>query len=409
MYDAKPRSQARILSQLLSQTVPQLLLALALVATGAWAARADNDGVYLTVKSGQPGELLADGKSRTILEAHLDPGAACWKQAIEAEGAFTLQVSTSLGTIEPTLATGTLSQFPMPLTLIAGTTSGTALVDVRAYYCPPGAVGAFGVCSDPQSQQNVCLANLSISIGDAAPAPAQPQPPAAPEEAPAFSASLSTVPPLPVEGGVVTCTVRVEGAREGESLAYTWYVDSDQAATTSTPTWTWDPALAGRHAIGVDVLGDARSLELSVEIDVQAKPAQEAPQAEGGAQAPAQPPQQPGVQPPVPAQPPQAGAGQGEDAAEPPGVRQPERPFKPSQGETGYPDPGEPGSPGAGAVEARGPVEELIEGEVARAPTAREAALAGALTGGAAIVKLALDLEAVRRARQVRDATPDLP
>jgi hypothetical protein len=308
----------------------------------------------------------------------------------------TLQANTSLGTIEPTITSGKPGAFPLALTLTAGTTTGTALVGVSAFYCAPDAVGAFGVCSDPQAQQNTCTAELSIAIGDAdQPPPAQ----EAPKEV-ALAASLSCAPPAPVEKGLLDCTVQVEGARDNEALAFTWYVDSTEVATTAKPTWTWGEALAGKHDIGVDVAGDARSTRQTIEVDVQ--PAQQEVQEPVESQAPALPPpggaqppsSQGGAQEAAPAQ----GAGGVDDRAL---QQQDDRPFKPSPGE-GY---GE----GSEDVRVRGRVEALIEGASSRAPAPGRAAVAGALTGAAVIGKLILDLEALRnREKRVRDAAPDL-
>jgi len=267
--------------------VPTAGLAIVLCLALAAGALAAPGGIDVGFASGHSDTLQADGTSRTVLEVTLTSlSDACWGGEVSGPGKFSLLVSATKATVEPAVAVDV--QFPAQLTVTAGKESGTAEVKVQASWCPEDAVGAFGVCSDQSRAQSKCEAQISIPIGDAAP-PAEPAKPSdrdddgvpdaddacpdqkgkPPDGCPDFEAVLGCTPQSPVAGQKLNCSVTVQGARPGEQLNYVWYVDSTEAARTTSPAWTWNSAVAGGHDIGVDVMGDARSLSKTVSVKVQ--------------------------------------------------------------------------------------------------------------------------------------------
>ena len=285
-------------------------LAALLCLAPAMHARAEMGGIDVYIKAGKPTELQADGKSRTTLVVEaVDLSHSCWGGPVSGDGTFTLLVGAKNATVQPNNKVDI--RFPADLTVTAGTESGVADIKLMASWCPKGAVGAFGVCTDQVRGQAKCEAEISIPIGDAAPAP-PPDPAKPPEEKPDASAKFGVTVACAAkkpegdksqagkleEGQPLVCTAAVQGARPKETFQYIWYVDGTQMATTTTPTWTWDKATAGYHEIGLDISSndDPRSEKGDTSVDIPAA-------AQSPAQ-PAQPPAQPAQPPAQPAQPP---------------------------------------------------------------------------------------------------------
>lgn len=265
-----------------------LLPVLVLLAWASSIALADGEGVFVTIKPGQPDALIADGKSRTVLVVDVDTSAACWGGTIESGGQFFLQATASKATVSP--ATTADAKFPADLAVTAGKETGTAEIKVQVSYCPPGSVGAFGVCTDPKAKQSRCEAQISISVGEASAPPDTGKPadrdgdgvpdaddrcpdekgPVEDDGCPEFKATLGCSPTAPASGDKVVCTVKVQGAYPKEPLRFQWYLGSKEMATTSALSWTWDKAEAGEHDISVDVVGDSRSTRATTPVDVKA-------------------------------------------------------------------------------------------------------------------------------------------
>jgi hypothetical protein len=247
--------------------LPTVGLAIALCLALAGEALATPGGIEVTVGSGHLETLHADGVSRTVLEVTMtDPGHECWGGEVSGPGTFSLLVSAAGATVDPPMAV--VREFPAQLTVTAGEESGTAEVKVQASWCPEDSVGAFGVCTDQSRAQSRCEAQIWIDIGGTAP-PAEP-PETDDEAVPALEATLGCAPERPVAGGTVSCSVGVQGARAGEQFVYVWYVDRGEMARGGSSAWSWASATAGAHHIGVDVVGDGRSLEKTVAVEVQA-------------------------------------------------------------------------------------------------------------------------------------------
>ncbi len=263
-----------------------LVIALCLALTGQ--ALAAPGGIDVGIASGHPETLQADGVSRTVLEVWVTSlSDACWGGEIAGPGTFSLLASATGATVDPTMAVGV--EFPAQLTVTAGKEGGTAEVKLQASWCPEDAVGVFGVCTDQKRGQSKCEAQISIPIGDAAPPPDPAKPPDRdddgvpdadddcpdqkgknPDGCPDFEATLGCTPQNPVAGQPLSCSVSVQGARPGEQFQYVWYVDSSETARTTSPEWTWESATAGAHDVGVDVMGDARTLAKTVTVKVGA-------------------------------------------------------------------------------------------------------------------------------------------
>jgi hypothetical protein len=127
--------------------VPKAGLAIVLCLALAVVALAAPGGIDVGFASGHSDTLQADGTSRTVLEVTLTSlSDACWGGEVSGPGTFSLLVSATKATVEPTVAVDV--QFPAHLTVTAGKESGTVEVKVQASWCPEDAVGAFGVCSD---------------------------------------------------------------------------------------------------------------------------------------------------------------------------------------------------------------------------------------------------------------------
>jgi hypothetical protein len=82
---------------------------------------------------------------------------------------------------------------------------------------------------------------------------------------------LGCQPSTPSTEEQVVCTADVSGAGEDESLEFQWYLDGNSIDTTQEPTWRWRAEETGAHQIGVQVLGDDRSAEATVTVEVSEK------------------------------------------------------------------------------------------------------------------------------------------
>jgi hypothetical protein len=83
-----------------------------------------------------------------------------------------------------------------------------------------------------------------------------------------LSVQLLCQPGALLVGDRVTCSAQLLGARKGEDIEYTWYLDSAKEADTREPTWTWPSAEKGVHDITVYVQGEGRDTESTVTIEV---------------------------------------------------------------------------------------------------------------------------------------------
>ncbi len=249
------------------------VLCLCLWVFGTAAAEPLRD-LGLWVKPGDPESIPADGSSKTHLLVDLDH--CSWVGSASSDGTFQLQVSTTLGSISPGFASNLdFNPFPPELTLTAGTTSGTATIQAKLDYCPPGGVMAFGVCSDPESQGKypTCVGTAQVEIvpytaPGAAESSEKDEEEAEEGESKEFSAGMTCSPPSPIVGQTITCTVSVKNAAEGEDLSYTWYLENAAGVTTSNHTYSWPANESGGHSIVVEVLGDNRWTRASIDVNV---------------------------------------------------------------------------------------------------------------------------------------------
>lgn len=407
MYSAKAHSRARMM---LCLCLGQLLLALALLASGPWSAppaRANGDGVWFEFKDGQPQELVADGKSQTVLLVQMDRAALCWGEPISDDGSITLVMSASLGSIAPENMSVKPAGFPVEVVFTAGTKSGTAVIRVdQAFFVALGSVDVFGVGSD--RTQGMCRAEITIPIGDPPIVPDEEKPAEEEKEEEEFDASMTCEPVKPVEGEKLTCTATVKGAGPKEKISYQWYVGSQEVDGATGQSWAWDKVKAdddGYCDIGLDVWGEGGHFKrLTKSIHVEFK-SQEEPLQEDSRE-----PEPPAVEP---AQPPAKDAADGAaDTAEVEPVDEQSasaRELAPQPAGEDKPLSDVGGTSFEAGGDKRGVVERVIEGQERRMVTPREAALAGALTGGAAIVKLMLDLDFLRRGGRPSREASDLP
>jgi hypothetical protein len=226
------------------------------------------------VKPGDPESMPADGKSQTHLL--VDINRCSWVESASSDGTFQLQVSTTLGSISPGFASNLDSgSFPPELTLTAGSTVGTAKIEAKLDYCPPGGVMAFGVCTDQASygKYPTCIGTANVEIlpytpPESAESSEKEEEEAEEEESKEFSAGVTCSPPSPKVGQTITCTVSVKNAAEGEDLKYTWYVGNADGVTTSKPTHPWPANESGGHTVVVEVLGDNRWTRASIDVNV---------------------------------------------------------------------------------------------------------------------------------------------
>lgn len=143
------------------------------------AVSGQNSGMVIRVASGFPAEVPADNQSETVLELDLD--SCNFGLPVSSDGTFSLSISTTLGTIDPPFATSMDGgEFPPRLTLRAGSTTGAAVVEVIASYCPAGAVVLMGVCVDQSYQDATCIGTTTVEFitpgagaEEAAPPPAE--------------------------------------------------------------------------------------------------------------------------------------------------------------------------------------------------------------------------------------------
>lgn len=89
-----------------------------------------------------------------------------------------------------------------------------------------------------------------------------------PDGCPDFEAQIGCSPEQPEPQVQVICSVRVTGDRPGETLQYHWYLDSAFVETTTQASWTWDSATPGTHDVGVQVVGEGRSVDADGTIQV---------------------------------------------------------------------------------------------------------------------------------------------
>ncbi len=90
-----------------------------------------------------------------------------------------------------------------------------------------------------------------------------------PDGCPDFTVQLGCDPQKPFPRQPVVCSASLTGVREGESVEFHWYLDSAFVQTTSLPSWTWGKAESGTHDVDVQVVGEGRSLEARVILEVE--------------------------------------------------------------------------------------------------------------------------------------------
>jgi hypothetical protein len=119
--------------------------------------------VIITLKPGHPGHLPADGVSQTVLLIDVVPSAFCWGGQNILEGKLGVVPDTTLGTVS---YPGQVlpDEFPAEVVFTAGTTAGQAVVTVKVSYCTERGVMAYGVCTDPGSENWRCEGKATIVI-----------------------------------------------------------------------------------------------------------------------------------------------------------------------------------------------------------------------------------------------------
>jgi hypothetical protein len=90
---------------------------------------------------------------------------------------------------------------------------------------------------------------------------------------PPFSAELGCVPANPKTDDAVSCTVRVLGVREGETIQFLWHLNSALVGTTGNRSWSYGKLEEGTQYLSVQVGGEGRSVDASVALTVDAAPA----------------------------------------------------------------------------------------------------------------------------------------
>ncbi|MCL1693976.1 MAG: hypothetical protein M3096_09845, partial [Actinomycetia bacterium] len=91
---------------------------------------------------------------------------------------------------------------------------------------------------------------------------------AADDGCPPFAAVIGCVPSQPVPEEAVVCTATVTGRHVGETLAFGWYLDGGGVQSGPSATWTWGSSEAGTHDVGVQAVGEGRSSDADVTIEV---------------------------------------------------------------------------------------------------------------------------------------------
>jgi hypothetical protein len=232
------------------------------------SANAQTGGVHIWVKPDSPTELVADGKSQTQLL--LDMEDCKWGSTGMIQG----QIKLTLGvTLNPaSIDTLDLSKvdFPVELTLTAGSRSGMAKVEVSVNYCTEGNIMLVGQCSSSlEKVPKTCTGEFEIMIN---PAPVSEDTSSESDEegseSEEFAVAIGCTPGGPQVGAQVTCTASVSGANDGELLEYVWTLERNAGERSKVGNFSWKGAETGYYEVAVEVFGEDRTTSKTLRVEV---------------------------------------------------------------------------------------------------------------------------------------------
>ncbi len=248
------------------------LLVLFLIAGALFTrvAYAQVGGLSIYTKTGDPTELVADGKSQTRLM--FDLSGCVWYPAAGADDLLQVEITTSLGTsASPPSVNKTIVKAgsPFEVTLRAGSQTGTAKVTATASFCKEGNLMAYGTCSSIDEQNTPkCTGEFEITVLPAGSGGEEEESAEESEETDELSVSIAC-PSNPKMGESVSCTASVSGAQEGESLEYLWSLEGKAGSKTKDRTFTWKGEEIGYYEVSVEVFGqEDRSARKSLQVTV---------------------------------------------------------------------------------------------------------------------------------------------
>jgi nitrogen regulatory protein PII len=241
------------------------------------SASAQVERIDINFKEGDPIELTADGSSQTHLM--MDLSKCSWYPTAAEGDLLQIEFTTSLGTaLSPPSINTTFGEvdFPIELTIRAGTLPGAAQITATASFCTSGNVMVFGVCSSIEEYDNPkCTGEFYIPIGGAAPAIEGEEK----EESEDLSVAI-TCPSNPKKGESISCTASVSGAKGDESLEYIWSLDGSAGSKTKNNSFNWQGEESGYYEVSVEVFGDNRTVKNTLLVNVfdpETKPEEDQP------------------------------------------------------------------------------------------------------------------------------------
>jgi hypothetical protein len=85
---------------------------------------------------------------------------------------------------------------------------------------------------------------------------------------PPFAATIGCAPARPLPEEAVVCSATVAGTHVGETLSFDWYLDGGTVQTGASAVWTWSSSESGTHDVGLRVVGEGRSFDSNVTLEV---------------------------------------------------------------------------------------------------------------------------------------------
>ncbi len=222
--------------------------------------------IFVSIKPGDPVELVADGKSRTRLV--LDHTGCPFLNSGDPEDLIQMTTKTNLGVLDPIsmLLKREEISFPMELTFVGGTKTGTATISVTMFYCPKGGTMVFGQCTDPEAAETSCVGDIKIPILEASASEASASEDETSEDSKDLAVSLGCQPSSPKVGESISCTATASGVKEGEELEYQWSLEGRTGARGKERAYSWKGDEAGHYEVSVDVFGDARTTSKTIRV-----------------------------------------------------------------------------------------------------------------------------------------------
>jgi hypothetical protein len=233
-------------------------------------ASAQVDGLWMYIKDGANDTLTADGKSRTTVM--VDLSGCTWYPSSGPGGMIQIEFQNTHGiTASPPSINSTKGELgsPFELTITAGNQSGTAKVSATASYCSEGNVMAFGVCSSKEEADNPkCTGEFLVTVLPGQSSEEVEESEEESEESQELSAAIGCTPKNPQVGQSVSCTVSVNGAREGEKLEFLWSLEGVAGTRTKDRVYTWTGSTYGYYEVGIEVFGKDRSTTKTLRVEV---------------------------------------------------------------------------------------------------------------------------------------------